>query len=71
MKSQTQPQLGNRRWLDTIEFAARLHCHPMSIPKFRKKKKDFPRPIKPFNKNLWAEDEVEAYEKKIFAKREE
>jgi predicted DNA-binding transcriptional regulator AlpA len=60
-KKQRRP----RRLIDTMELAARLHCHPMSIPRYVKIKKGFPKPEKPFGKNLWDEEAVEAYLAKV------
>ena len=57
MRKKTKP----RRLIGTMELAARLHCHPMSIPRYVKTKPGFPQPSKPFGKNLFDEDAVEAY----------
>jgi predicted DNA-binding transcriptional regulator AlpA len=50
-----------RRWIGTMEVAERVNCHPMSIPRLVKTKANFPQPIKLFGKNLWDDDEMEAY----------
>jgi hypothetical protein len=50
-----------RKWIGTMELAAKLGVHPFSIPRLRKTKPNFPQPVKPFNRNLWAEDEVDRY----------
>jgi hypothetical protein len=47
--------------IGTLEVAAKLGCHPMSIPRFVKTKPGFPQPAKLFNKNLWGEAVVDAY----------
>jgi hypothetical protein len=57
------------RLIDTMELAAKLNCHPMTIPRYVKIKKGFPKPIKPFGKNLWDERVVEAYLAKIMKAR--
>ena len=60
--------LGNaRRWLGTMEVATRLGVHPFSIPRLRKTKPNFPQPVKPFGKNLWAGDEVDRYVEELLA----
>jgi hypothetical protein len=56
-----------RRWIGTTELAAKLGVHPFSIPRLRNTKPGFPQPVKPFNKNLWDEDEVDAYVEKLLA----
>jgi len=43
----------NRKWIGTMELAAKLGVHPFSIPRLRKTKSGFPQPVKPFGKNLW------------------
>jgi len=58
-----------RRLIGTLELAARLRCHPMSIPRYVKTKPGFPQPVKPFGKNLWDEDAVEAYIAKVMRVR--
>jgi hypothetical protein len=59
-----------RKWLGTMEMAAKLGCHPFSIPRFVKTKPDFPQPVKPFGKNLWDEDEVDDYLDRLLAEKE-
>jgi hypothetical protein len=49
------------RMIGTMELAAKLRCHPVSIQRFVKTKPGFPQPIKPFGKNLWNEEAVDAY----------
>ena len=56
-----------RKWIGTMELAEKLGCHPFSIPRFRKTKKNFPQPVKPFGKNLWDEAEVDAYVEDLLA----
>jgi hypothetical protein len=51
----------NRRWIGTMALAEKLGCHPLSIPRFVKTKPGFPQPVKPFGKNLWDEDVVDAF----------
>lgn len=58
-----------RKFIGTLEVAARLGCHPMSIPRLVKTKKGFPAPIKPFNKNLWLEDVIDAYVRRLLAEK--
>jgi hypothetical protein len=41
----------------------------MSIPRYVKTKPGFPQPVKPFGKNLWDEDAVEAYIAKVMRVR--
>jgi hypothetical protein len=50
-----------RRFIGTMELAAKLNCHPMSIPRYCKTKPNFPQPTKPWGKNIWDEDVVDAY----------
>jgi hypothetical protein len=57
----------HRRWINTMELAERLGVHPFSIPRLRKSKPGFPKPIKPFGKNLWAEDAVDRYIEELVA----
>jgi hypothetical protein len=59
-----------RKWIGTMELAAKLGCHPFSIPRFVKTKPNFPQPVKPFGKNLWDEDEVDVYLNRLLAERE-
>jgi len=51
---------GSRRGrrIGTLELAAKLNCHPMSIPRFVKQGR-LPKPKKPFGKNIWDEDEID------------
>ena len=51
----------NHRWIGTMALAEKLGCHPTSIPRFVKTKPGFPQPVKPFGKNLWNEDAVDAF----------
>jgi predicted DNA-binding transcriptional regulator AlpA len=59
-----------RKWIGTMELAEKLGCHPFSIPRFVKTKPGFPKPVKPFGKNLWDEDEVDAYLAQLLAEKE-
>jgi hypothetical protein len=43
------------------ELAAKLHCHPMSIPRLVRTKAGFPQPTKFLNKNLWDEAVIDAW----------
>ena len=56
-----------RKWIGTMELAAKLGVHPFSIPRLRQTKSGFPQPVKPFGKNLWSEDEVDRYVEKLLA----
>lgn len=56
-----------KRWIGTMELAAKLGCHPFSIPRFVKKKPRFPQPKKPFGKNLWDEAEIDRYVEELLA----
>ena len=58
-----------RRWIGTMEMAELLGCHPMTLPRLVKTKPGFPRPVKPFGKNLWDADEAEAYLESLLTKR--
>jgi hypothetical protein len=49
------------RLIGTIALAAKLNVHPMSIPRFVKKKPDFPKPKLLFGKNQWDEDIIDDY----------
>jgi predicted DNA-binding transcriptional regulator AlpA len=66
MRKTTKPK---PRLIGTMELATLLHCHPMSIPRYVKTKKGFPKPTKPFGKNLWDEAAVEAYLAKVMKAR--
>src|SRR5262249_7245637 len=68
-KTKTKAPAKPRRLIDTLELAAPLRCHPMSIPRYVRTKPGFPQPVKPFGKNLWDEDEVEAYIAKVMKVR--
>jgi hypothetical protein len=50
-----------RRWIGTLEVAAKLGCHPMSVPRMTRNKPGFPQPVKPFKKNLWDEQVFDEY----------
>ena len=65
MRKKKKPQ----RLIGTMELAAKLHCHPMSIPRYVKTKPGFPKPAKPFGKNLFDEDAVDAYMAKVMRPR--
>ena len=56
-----------RKWIGTMELAAKLGVHPFSIPRLRKTKPNFPQPVKPFGKNLWDEAEVDRYLEELMA----
>jgi predicted DNA-binding transcriptional regulator AlpA len=56
MHKQAQPK---RRLIGTLELAAKLHCHPASIPRLTKQGR-IPQPGKVLNKNVWYEDEIDA-----------
>jgi len=58
MRKTTKPK---SRLIGTMEVAALLHCHPMSVARYTKEKKGFPKPTKLFGQNLWDEATVEAY----------
>jgi len=47
--------------IGTLALAAKLNVHPMSIPRFVKKKKGFPKPKLLFGKNQWNEDVIDDY----------
>jgi hypothetical protein len=47
--------------IGTLQLAAKLNVHPMSIPRYVKKKPDFPKPKLMFGKNQWDEDVIDAY----------
>jgi hypothetical protein len=49
------------RLIGTLALAAKLNVHPMSIPRFVKKKKNFPKPKLLFGKNQWNEDVIDDY----------
>jgi hypothetical protein len=68
-KAKSKVSARPRRLIGALELAARLRCHPMSIPRYVKKKPGFPQPMKPFGKNLWDEDAVEAYINKVMKVR--
>jgi hypothetical protein len=50
-----------RRWIGVLGLAEKLGCHPASVPRFVKSKPGFPQPVKPFGKNMWDEDVIDAY----------
>jgi predicted DNA-binding transcriptional regulator AlpA len=61
-----EEQDSRRRLIGTAELANKLGCHLMSIPRLRKRP-GFPQPIKPFGKNVWVEEEVDAYIENLMA----
>jgi predicted DNA-binding transcriptional regulator AlpA len=48
-------------WIGVQELAAKLHCHPMSVPRLVKTKPGFPQPTKLLNKNLWDEAAIDVW----------
>jgi hypothetical protein len=46
----------NKVYIGTLEVAELLNCHPMSIPRYVKTKKGFPKPGKLSGKNVWDRD---------------
>jgi hypothetical protein len=50
-----------RRLIGVLTFAAKLNCHPASIPRFIRTKESFPKPGSVCGKNVWYEDVADAY----------
>jgi predicted DNA-binding transcriptional regulator AlpA len=50
-----------RTLIGTLEVAARLNCHQISIPRYVKTKKGFPKPGKLCGKNVWYEDAIDEF----------
>jgi hypothetical protein len=68
-ESPAMSEAHGRKWIGTMELAAKLGVHPFSIPRLRKTKPGFPQPVKLFNKNLWAEDAVDRYLEELLAEK--
>ena len=49
------------------ELARKLGCHPNSIPRFIKTRRDFPQPKLLFGKNTWDEGVVDKYIESLMA----
>ena len=56
-----------KRLIGTIELARKLGCHPNSIPRFIKTRRDFPQPKLLFGKNTWDEGVVDKYIESLMA----
>jgi len=56
------------KMIGIIELADRLGCHPATIRRcIKMKPSGFPLPIKPFGKNIWPEDVIDAYVEQLMA----
>ena len=55
------PSSKTDRCIGTSEIAARLNCHPISIYRYLKCNREFPRARKIANKLAWSEAEVDEW----------
>jgi predicted DNA-binding transcriptional regulator AlpA len=55
-------------YINVIEVAALLQCHPVSVYRFKQRHRTFPDAVKIGNKNWWKRTEIATYIRNEFKK---